>query len=89
MNADPLTDISALPRARFRQRLLPILLLAAAPARGQILWINEFHYDNTGVDSQEFVEVIAPSSLADLTNIRLTLYNGGDGTPYGASAGPR
>lgn len=49
------------------------------------LWINEFHYDNAGSDTGEFVEIAAPSHLTDLASIRLTLYNGGDGTPYGTT----
>lgn len=44
-------------------------------------WINEFHYDNTGGDVGEFVEVAGPSGL-DLSNYRLLFYNGVDGTVY-------
>ncbi len=54
-------------------------------ARAQSVWINEFHYDNTGPDVGEFVEVIAPVDFTALATVRLTLYNGGDGTPYGSS----
>ena len=43
------------------------------------LWINEIMYDNSGIDSAEFIEVIAPESLTD---IRLFLYNGINGVPY-------
>jgi hypothetical protein len=46
-------------------------------------WINELHYDNSGTDVDEFVEVIAPAGFAELAAVRLTLYNGGDGAPYG------
>lgn len=59
------------------------LVLAPEPAEAQTFWINEFHYDNTGPDSGEFVEVAAPASFTDLASITLTLYNGGDGLPYG------
>lgn len=55
------------------------------PSPGQVPWINEFHYDNTGTDVDEFVEIAAPESLADLASVRLTLYNGGDGKTYGSS----
>lgn len=48
-------------------------------------WINEFHYDNAGVDLGEFVEVVGPADFQELGSLRLTLYNGGDGHPYGAS----
>lgn len=67
--------------------LLPAALALAAgtpaPAQAQVVWINEFHYDNTGSDLGEFVEVAVPAGWSDLTGTRLTLYNGGDGKPYG------
>lgn len=59
--------------------------LSAASASSQVFWINEFHYDNTGGDVGEFVEVVAPADFTDLASVRLTLYNGGDGHPYGAA----
>jgi hypothetical protein len=49
------------------------------------IWINEFHYDNSGTDLSEFVEVVAPASFTDLAAVRLTLYNGGDGRTYGGT----
>jgi hypothetical protein len=62
------------------------LLLSATPAfaveNDFNIWINEFHYDNTGTDSNEFVEVVAPSSFAALSSITLTLYNGAGGASY-------
>ncbi|MBL9138415.1 MAG: PEP-CTERM sorting domain-containing protein [Verrucomicrobiales bacterium] len=73
------------PGSSARRHLVAGLLLAPIMAPGQVLWINEFHYDNAGTDSQEFVEVIAPNTLTDLASVRLTLYNGGDGAPYGTS----
>lgn len=70
-------------------RIAALLSLATAwaglEASGQALWINEFHYDNTGTDVDEFVEIAAPESLTELAAVRLTLYNGGDGKPYGSS----
>ncbi len=68
--------------------LLALVILLAVSQRTQAElspWINEFHYDNTGTDNNEFVEVAVPNSLTDLASIRLTLYNGGDGRPYGSS----
>jgi predicted extracellular nuclease len=38
-------------------------------------WINEFHYDNTGADAGEFIE-IAGAAGTDLTGWSLVLYNG-------------
>ncbi len=49
------------------------------------VFINEFHYDNDGTDTGEFIEVVAPTSLSDLSAVTLTLYNGGNGASY---AGP-
>jgi MYXO-CTERM domain-containing protein len=54
------------------------------PSRAQV-WINEFHYDNAGSDAAEFVEICAPANFTGLAQVRLTLYNGGDGSPYGAT----
>lgn len=62
-----------------------ITTLTPIDSQAQFLWINEFHYDNTGGDVGEFVEIIAPSSYTDLASVRLTLYNGGDGRPYGSA----
>ena len=44
-------------------------------------WINEFHYDNTGADIGEFVEVIL-SGTETLSDYSLVLYNGSNGQPY-------
>ena len=37
-------------------------------------WINEFHYDNEGVDVGEFVEIAGPAGL-DLSCYELLYYN--------------
>ncbi len=39
------------------------------------VFINEFHYDNAGTDSGEFVE-IAGAAGTDLTGWKVVLYNG-------------
>lgn len=44
-------------------------------------WINEFHYDNAGGDTGEFVE-IAGYAGTDLTDWNVYGYNGADGTYY-------
>ena len=46
-----------------------------------VLWINEFHYDNVGTDQNEFIE-IAGTAGTDLTGYRLILYNGANGLMY-------
>lgn len=45
------------------------------------VFINEFHYDNVGTDSGEFIELVAPIGT-DLTGWSLVLYNGNGGAPY-------
>lgn len=54
----------------------------AGTACANLLWINEFHYDNVGTDTGEFVEVvIAPGGPAAAT-VNITLYNGANGLSY-------
>lgn len=50
------------------------------PVQGS-LWINEFHYDNTNTDVNEFVEV-AGTAGQDLAGWTLLTYNGSDGSVY-------
>ena len=48
----------------------------------QNLWINEIHYDNTGGDLNEAIEIAGTAGL-NLTGYALILYNGGNnGTVY-------
>lgn len=48
------------------------------------VFLNEFHYDNDGVDSGEFVEVVvSPGYTGALSDIVLSLYNGSNGAVYG------
>ncbi|MEO7098695.1 MAG: endonuclease/exonuclease/phosphatase family protein [Luteolibacter sp.] len=48
------------------------------------VFINEFHYDNAGADSSEFVEVVVgPAYMGALSDVSLILYNGSDGINYG------
>ncbi|MBW6491494.1 MAG: chitobiase/beta-hexosaminidase C-terminal domain-containing protein [Lentimicrobium sp.] len=50
-------------------------------------WINEFHYDNDGVDVNEFVEVVVENaSGVNLAELRVHLYNGNGGVVYGTSS---
>ncbi|HEY8380992.1 MAG TPA: Calx-beta domain-containing protein [Microvirga sp.] len=39
------------------------------------VWINEFHYDNEGADTGEFIEIAGLAGL-DLTGWKIVLYNG-------------
>lgn len=45
-------------------------------------WINEFHYDNAGSDTGEFIEIAGPAGL-NLSGYSLVLYNGNGGGAYG------
>lgn len=48
------------------------------------VFINEFHYDNTGADAGEFVEIAVSSKFTGVPgDISLLLYNGADGATYG------
>jgi len=50
---------------------------------GQNAWVNEIHYDNTGGDVNEFIEVVVenPGSYA-LVDFSVVLYNGSGGASY-------
>lgn len=54
------------------------------PSNCPSLWINEFHYDNNGIDSMEFIEVatIIGDSI-DLEDFKLRLYDGNTQVQYG------
>ncbi len=52
-------------------------------------WINEIHYDNSGTDSDEMIEiVIEKSSNYLLTDFQIILYNGSDGKSYSTKSLP-
>jgi predicted extracellular nuclease len=76
---------SALALSALVASTLPALAPAAAqPADGD-LFISEFHYDNEGTDSGEFVEVTAPAGT-DVSDLSLVLYNGNGGSEYDTTA---
>jgi len=55
--------------------------LALSHAAFADVWINEFHYDNSGTDTNEKIEVMAPSGTA-FTGWKIVLYNGSGGAQY-------
>lgn len=59
------------------------ILCLAISANAQLLWVNEFHYDNAGADTGEFFEIAVPASFTDFASVSLSLYRGEDGTVYG------
>ena len=66
---------------KLRVLTLLITVFTAPYLTAQEVFINEFHYDNVGTDSGEFIEIAAPAGT-DLTGYQMVLYNGSNGTTY-------
>ena len=62
-----------------------LTLLITAVSFGQTVFINEIHYDNSGGDVAEGVEIAGPAGT-DLSTYTLTLYNGSNGASYNTTA---
>ena len=64
-----------------------VIMLMLSVGRGQSTsdaWVNEIHYDNSGGDTGEGVEiVIRDIATYPLTNWSVELYNGSNGAKYG------
>lgn len=58
-----------------------IVLVGSAVIQAQTVFINEIHYDNTGTDIDEAIEIAGPAGT-DLTGWRVVLYNGNGGASY-------
>lgn len=64
------------------------LRITATPGAGatppsEAVFLNELHYDNTGSDTGEFLEIIVGAgNTTPLDQIVVTLYNGSNGEPY-------
>ena len=70
--------------------LLAVVMWGIAPAGavappGATVFVNELHYDNTGTDAGEAIEVAGPAGT-DLTGWSLVLYNGANGLAYDTNA---
>jgi DNA/RNA endonuclease G (NUC1) len=64
--------------------VLALLCLGITGSRAQgtpTVFINEIHYDNTGADTGEFVEIAGPAGT-NLTGYQILLYNGAGGAVY-------
>ncbi|MBT8231541.1 MAG: hypothetical protein KJN84_02860, partial [Bacteroidia bacterium] len=59
-----------------------ITVYDAAASAGGAVFLSEFHYDNTGTDTGEFIEVSGVAGT-NLTGYSVVLYNGNGGTSYG------
>jgi predicted extracellular nuclease len=65
--------------------ILTMMPWSATPAHAQTpVFINEIHYDNTGTDAGEAIEIAGPNGT-DLTGWSLVLYNGNGGASYGTT----
>ncbi|HYJ87102.1 MAG TPA: DNA/RNA non-specific endonuclease, partial [Pyrinomonadaceae bacterium] len=60
-----------------------VAIMAPAPVAGSTstIFINEIHYDNTGNDTGEFIEVAGPAGT-NLTGYSIVRYNGNGGATY-------
>lgn len=69
---------------RLQLRIAAAWMLCLIPAvQAQNAWINEFHYDNSGSDVNEFVEIVIENAhFFALSDFALVLYNGNGGTVY-------
>ena len=64
---------------------MAVLFFSASNVMGQNAWINEFHYDNSGTDLNEGVEVVIENAgTYTLSDFTVTLYNGNGGVSYGS-----
>ncbi|MGD9873094.1 MAG: lamin tail domain-containing protein [Kiritimatiellia bacterium] len=61
-----------------------LVVTVSTPYPAGAPWINEFHYDNTGTDADEGIEIAGAAGL-NLTGYSIVLYNGGTAAPYGTS----
>ncbi len=50
--------------------------------QAQAVFINELHYDNSGADANEGLEIAGPAGT-DLSAYKLVFYNGANGSSYG------
>jgi hypothetical protein len=58
-----------------------VVTITAVGLRPGGVWINEFHYDNVGNDTNEGVEVAGRAGIS-LSGYRLVFYNGANGKRY-------
>ncbi len=58
--------------------------IACVQLASPVAWINEFHYNNAGIDVGEFIEIAGPAGL-DLSNYTIELYSGNTLKTYGSA----
>lgn len=81
----PSLSISPITAAVRRTMLAVPVVLVSAAANATSVFINEVHYDNTGTDTGEAIEIAGPAGT-DLTGWSLVLYNGSNGSVYNTTA---
>jgi hypothetical protein len=64
-----------------RNILLSLILLTSITSHASLIFINEIHYDNSGADKDEFVELAGSAGL-NLLDWSLKFYNGSSGLVY-------
>jgi len=74
-------------RLRFSLFFTLAALIAAPSALAQSAFLNEFHYDNDGGDTGEFVEIAVADGILDVEDVVITLYNGSGGASYNTVSG--
>lgn len=61
---------------KYLQKLVVVpLLILFFGSNIHAQWINEFHYDNSGTDADECIEIMGPAGT-DLSCLQVILYNG-------------
>lgn len=65
--------------------LVPVVAQSANAGTGPTVFINEIHYDNSGSDVGEAIEIAGPTGT-DLTGWSVVFYNGNGGTEYDSVA---
>ena len=60
-----------------------LVMVIVTTSKSQNAWINEIHYSDSGIDTNEFVEVViqSPGNYI-LSNFAVILYNGNNGESY-------
>lgn len=61
--------------------LVSFYVLIAGLSTAQDVWINEFHYDNSGSDTNESVEIAGKAGI-EINDYSIVFYNGSNGEPY-------
>ncbi|MCB1799032.1 MAG: hypothetical protein KDI67_09155, partial [Gammaproteobacteria bacterium] len=72
--------MNATSRSRFFNATIGFFL-SGSVAQAAPVFINEIHYDNTGGDTGEAIEIAGPAGT-NLSGASLVLYNGSGGAPY-------